>query len=220
MLVAFCISVTRIRNSSSSVLVLHVTKNPGTISRKRKELSEIRWCHRVPLSRTRERLLSDSRRCLVEPIVIGCCVGHTNWAWGPKGRSLEVGARRAPRLLVHVYCIFQTWLFHKCMFQNCIFLNCIFSNCIFPNCGIEMLFIDAHQVVEIAPAGEDQRATDWMKYIFNIFHFNPAPDHHHIFYPALVISFSLHLSYLFPCTWQLSYLFPCTCPSSYLHPKH
>ena len=24
-----------------------------------------------------ERLLSDSRRCLVKPIVIGCCVGHT-----------------------------------------------------------------------------------------------------------------------------------------------
>ena len=40
---------------------------------------------------------------------LGCCVGHTAWApegreWhyeaGPKGRSLEVGARRAPRLLV------------------------------------------------------------------------------------------------------------------------
>ena len=26
---------------------------------------------------TGERLLSDSRRCLVKPIVIGCCVGHT-----------------------------------------------------------------------------------------------------------------------------------------------
>ena len=38
-----------------------------------------------------------------------CCVGHTAWApegregryqAGPKGRTLEVGARRAPRLLV------------------------------------------------------------------------------------------------------------------------
>ena len=50
----------------------------------------------TPCFCTGERLLSDSRRCLVKPIVIGCCVGHmARRAWrtllsrpkGPQPRS-------------------------------------------------------------------------------------------------------------------------------------
>ena len=44
-----------------------------------------RRAHPLWVSPKEERLLLDSRCCLVKPIVNGCCVGHT--AWGPEGRE-------------------------------------------------------------------------------------------------------------------------------------
>ena len=51
------------------------------------------------------------------------CVGHTAWAHegpeGPKGLQLEVGAQRAPRLLVLIYFLYIISLLYNIYYQSC-----------------------------------------------------------------------------------------------------